>query len=385
MIFSAVPIARILGFEIRVHVSWAVILAIIAVTVEAQVASLAPEVTSPVRWAIGAVVATAFLLSALAHELGHAVAARRAGMPGGPVVRATSSAEPPRPTLEASRPRDEMAAALAGPVVSIAVGVTLLLVALVGELAGGVASAVGRIALVVGVMNVVLGLVNLLPAFPLDGGRVARAVAWERTGDPNRGLRIAASSGRYLGILLATIGVVSILAIDSMDGLMLALGGWFLVSGARAVERTADVEKMLEGIRVGDVMDHDVSGVPPGLTLDTFADQILRSGSSDSVPVMRGLDLLGMIGARAGPPGPPRSMAPDAGRGPHGQRRLVAVRRSRDEPAGGPGAPPAERSRRPARDGGGRADRHRDATGRRGDGARPAAGTQRDVAVSALR
>ena len=297
MSFSAVPIARILGFEIRVHVSWAVILAIIAVTVEAQVASMAPEVTSPVRWAIGAVVATAFLLSALAHELGHAVAARRAGMPGGPVVvyffgGAAST------TLEASRPRDEMAAALAGPAVSIAVGVTLLLVALVGELAGGVASAVGRIALVVGVMNVVLGLVNLLPAFPLDGGRVARAVAWERTGDPNRGLRIAASSGRYLGILLATIGVVSILAIDSMDGLMLALGGWFLVSGARAVERTADVEKMLEGIRVGDVMDHDVSGVPPGLTLDTFADQILRSGSSDSVPVMRGLDLLGMIGAR---------------------------------------------------------------------------------------
>lgn len=294
---SAVPVARIVGFEIRVHVSWAVILAIIAVTVEAQVAELAPTVVPPLRWAIGGIVAAAFLLSALAHELGHAVAARRAGMPGGPVIvyffgGAAST------TLEATRPRDELVAALAGPLVSVAVGGVLLVVAAVGELAGGVAVAIGRIALVVGVMNLVLGLVNLLPSFPLDGGRVIRAVAWDRTGDPNRGLRVAARSGRYLGILLAAIGVVLILTIDPTDGLMLALGGWFLVSGARAVERTADVERMLEGIRVGDVMDHDVSGVPPGLTLDTFADQILRGGSSDSVPVMRGLDLLGMIGAR---------------------------------------------------------------------------------------
>src|SRR5215207_9387197 len=137
---SAVPIARILGFEIRVHVSWAVILAIIAVTVEAQVGSMAPAVASPIRWAIGGGVAAAFLFSALAHELGHAVAARWAGMPGGPVIvyffgGAAST------TLEATRPRDEIAAALAGPAVSIAVGATLLVVALLGELAGGVAIA----------------------------------------------------------------------------------------------------------------------------------------------------------------------------------------------------------------------------------------------------
>jgi Zn-dependent protease/CBS domain-containing protein len=294
---SGVPIARILGFEIRVHVSWAVILAIIAVTVQAQVGSMAPALSSPIQWLIGGLVAAAFLLSALAHELGHAVIARRVGMPGGPVVvyffgGAAST------TLEASRPRAEAAAALAGPAVSIAVGVVLLLIALFGELAGGAAAAVGRIAFVIGVMNVILGLLNLVPAFPLDGGRVIRAAAWARTGDPNRALRIAASSGRYLGILLASIGVVAVIAIDPIDGLMLALGGWFLVSSARAVERTADVEKMLDGIRVSDVMDHDVSGVPPGLTLDTFAEQVLAAGSSDSVPVMRGLDLLGMIGAR---------------------------------------------------------------------------------------
>ena len=80
---STLPIARVLGFEIRVHVSWAVILAIIVVTVESQVELLAPTVEATLRWTVGGVVAAMFLLSALAHELGHAIVARRAGMPGG--------------------------------------------------------------------------------------------------------------------------------------------------------------------------------------------------------------------------------------------------------------------------------------------------------------
>lgn len=294
---STLPIARVLGFEIRVHVSWAVILAIIVVTVESQVELLAPTVEATLRWAVGGIVAAMFLLSALAHELGHAIVARRAGMPGGPVVVFFFGGAA-TPTLEAARPRDEVAAALAGSAVSVGIGLVFLILAGLGELIGGSTVGVGRIALVVGLMNVVLGGVNLLPAYPLDGGRVIRALAWARTGDPNRGLRVAASSGRYLGILLATIGIVSILAIDSIDGLMLALAGWFFVSSARVIERSADVERLLEGLLVGDVMDRDVSGVPPGLTLDTFADQVLQGEAATSVPVMRGVDLLGMIGAR---------------------------------------------------------------------------------------
>jgi Zn-dependent protease/predicted transcriptional regulator len=294
---SALPIARLFGFEIRIHVSWAVILAIIAVTIQSQVGVVAPETDPATRWAVGAVVAAAFLLSALAHELGHAIAARRAGMPGGPIIvyffGGAASA-----TLEATRPRDEVIVALAGPLVSIVIAAVLLAVTGVGEVAGGTALAVGRIALVIGLMNLVLGVANLLPAFPLDGGRVVRGLAWARTGDPNRGLQIAASSGRNLGIVMAAIGIVGIIAVDSIDGLMLTLAGWFLVSSARAIDRTADVERLLEGVNVADVMDRDISGVPPGLTLDTFAEQILRDGPAASVPVMRGLEVLGMIGPR---------------------------------------------------------------------------------------
>ena len=295
---NALPIARLFGFEIRIHLSWAIILAVIGVTAATQVARIAPGMGTAGGWMVGAIVAVAFLLSALAHELGHALAARHVGLPGGPVIvylfggAATSR-------LETTRPRDEVLVAVAGPIVSLLIGAAVMAIALLGELAGvGPMQAIGRIALVIGAMNLLLGGVNLLPAFPLDGGRIVRGLAWARTGDPGRALRIAASSGRYLGILFATAGIVGILLVDSVDGLMLAVCGWFIVSSASAVERSAAVDLALEGISVADVMEHDVSGVPPGLTLDTFADQILDSAAPASVAVLRGPDLLGMVGAK---------------------------------------------------------------------------------------
>jgi Zn-dependent protease/predicted transcriptional regulator len=295
---NALPIARLFGFEIRVHVSWAIILAVIAVTAATQAAEVAPTIGSVGSWLVGGVIAASFLLSALAHELGHAVAARRAGLPGGPViVYFFGGAASTR--LETIRPRDEVVVASAGPLVSLAVGAVLLGFAGLGEVAGqGALQAVGRVAFVIGVLNLLLGTVNLLPAFPLDGGRIIRGLAWARTGDPAKALRIAASSGRYLGIAFATAGIVGIFFVDSLDGLMLAVCGWFIVSSAGAVDRTADIDATLEGISVADVMEHDVSGVPPGLTLDTFADQILDGASAGSVAVLRGPDLLGMVGAK---------------------------------------------------------------------------------------
>ena len=294
---SALPIARLFGFEIRVHVSWAIILAVIAVTVVTQVGTMAPESSATLRWVLGAVVAGAFLLSALAHELGHAIAARRFGGPGKTVVIYFFGGAA-TPTLEMKTPREEVVAALAGPLVSLVIGAILMAVAgLSTALGGDVPEIVGQVALVVGVLNLALGLVNLLPAFPLDGGRVARAIGWARTGEPEQGLRLAARVGRWIGIGLGAVGVVLILTMDSADGLMVALAGWFLVSSSRAVERTAAVDALLRGLRVGDVMDREVKSVPAGLTLDTFAAQVLDSPGG-SLPVVDGTNLVGVLGER---------------------------------------------------------------------------------------
>ena len=294
---SALPVARLFGFEIRVHVSWAIILAAITVSVAGRIEAFEPATSAALRWGVGAAVAAGFLVSALAHELGHALVARRAGLPGGPVVVYFFGGAA-SPVLEAVRPRDEVAVALAGPVVSLAIGVAMLATAgfALGA-GGGPATAVGEVALVIGVLDLILGGVNLVPAFPLDGGRVARGVAWARTGDPTRALRIVAGLGRWIGVGLAIAGTILILTTDSVDGLMLALCGWFLVSSGRQVERTADVERLLEGIRVGDIMEREPDRVPAGLTLDTFADQVLAS-QAGAVSVVRGTDVVGTLGAR---------------------------------------------------------------------------------------
>lgn len=294
---SALPIARLFGFEIRVHVSWAIILAVIAVTVVTQIETMAPASPIAVRWLVGGVVALAFLLSALAHELGHAIAARRYGAPGKTVVVYFFGGAA-TPALEMPTPRAEIVAALAGPAVSVGVGLGLLALAGLGALSRiEPLMPVAQVALVVGVLNLALGLANLLPAFPLDGGRVARAIGWRRAGDPAAGLHLAARIGRFLGIGLAAIGVVMILTLEPIDGLMIALSGWFLVSSSRAVERTAAVDALLAGLRVGDVMDRAVKRIPSGLTLDTFAAQVLDTPGG-SLPVVSGTDLVGVLGER---------------------------------------------------------------------------------------
>jgi Zn-dependent protease len=294
---SGVPVARLFGFEIRIHLSWAIILAVIAVTVVAQVGTADPTIPLAVRWVIGAIIAAAFLGSALLHELGHAIAGRRSGIGGSPIVvyffGGTAT-----PDIDAVRPRDEIVTAAAGPLASLGLGAILLAVAGIGGLVGeGLILAIGQIALVVGVLNLVLGGLNLLPAFPLDGGRIIRGIFWARTGDPLRATRLAARSGRFVGWALVGIGLVTILALDTIDGLMVALCGWFITSASRQVERRALLDELLAGVRVSEVMDADVQGVPPGLTLDTFAGQMLDGSSSPSQPVMRGRELLGMLGA----------------------------------------------------------------------------------------
>ncbi len=300
---SSIPIGRFGGLEVRIHVSWAIILAIIVVSSGAQVGLLDPEAPMLVRWGIGVVVAFLFLLSAMAHELGHALVARRRGVPTDTVVVYFLGAAA-SPELTTTRPRDEIAIAVAGPVVSLGLGMGLLGIAGVAGLLGddGPAVVVGRVAFVVGTLDLALGVLNLFPAFPLDGGRVVRGLAWARSGDARSGLLTAARVGRFMGLLLAGIGIAGIfladlLPIDSIDGLMIALCGWFITTTARNVERRAGIDRLLDGLSVADVMDRDVAGIPPGLTIDTFAGQVLDGSSATALPVTRGTEVLGVIGA----------------------------------------------------------------------------------------
>jgi Zn-dependent protease len=292
---NGVPIARLFGFEIRIHVTWVLILATATVLAETEIESAEPSVPPLTRWAIGAVIAAAFLVSVLAHELGHAVAARARGIDVGPMTLyffgGTASFQ-----TEFDDPRSATIVTAAGPVVSLALAGVIGTIGVALRSVGGlVLDPLGVLLLAIAGLNVLVGGINLVPAYPLDGGRLVRAVAWLRTRDERRGSAFAALVGRAVGWLLIGSGITVMAIEDPLDGLMLAISGWFLSGASRGIERRLMVQDLLQGVRVEDVMDRGVAGVTPNLTLDTFAERLLGNEGS-AVPVVRDDALVGLVG-----------------------------------------------------------------------------------------
>jgi Zn-dependent protease len=294
---NALPVIRTRGIEIRVHVSWLVILVALVVGLAGRAETVAPAMGEVARLAFGGVVAFAFLVSAVAHELGHAVVGRRLRVPAGVAVVYVFGA-PATTVLRATRPRDEIVVAVAGPAVSLALAAASLGAALVMAQSDGAGAVIGaQAAVAIALLNGILGAVSLVPAFPLDGGRIVRGAAWAASGDPAGALRVAARVGRWTGFLLAAAGTALIAFLSPVDGLMLALCGWFLVSSARAIEHSVHVDVRLAGLRISDVMEAIATRVPESLTLDTFADQALDRPDA-CVPVTHGTEIVGWLDAR---------------------------------------------------------------------------------------
>jgi CBS domain-containing protein len=152
---------------------------------------------------------------------------------------------------------------------------------------------------VLAVLNLILGLVNLIPAYPLDGGRIVRAFAWRRTGVERDGWRAAAAAGRTMSVLVIVGGAALIFVGEVTNGAMVVLSGWFLRLSARAIEERVKVNDLIGDLSVGDVMERDGPTVRPGLTVDTFAEQLLDvEVPVTAIPVLAGEEVVGILGVR---------------------------------------------------------------------------------------
>ena len=280
-----IRLGRIAG--IRVGGSWS-LLVIVALLVFGLAGNVFPREYPGLAagWYVAAALAGAllFLSSLLAHELAHALAARRAGVEVhsitfwlfGGVARLTG---------DASRPGASLWIALVGPLTS------LLLAAGFGVLAAGLRAA-GAPLVVAGVpgwlawTNLGLALFNLLPGAPLDGGRVLRALLWWRHGDQDRAARTAARAGQVLGYLMIGFGVAELFAGAGVGGLWLVVLGWFVTGAARAEEQQATARQTLAGIRVADVMTPDPVAAPASATVAELLAHLTSSYRFTSMPVL---------------------------------------------------------------------------------------------------
>jgi Zn-dependent protease len=218
----------------------------------------------------GLLTAVGLLVGVLLHELGHAVIARRAGLKVDGITLSWMGGVT-RIEGDAVRPRSEFAIAGIGPTVSAGIGGLLWLVHTeahslgVGSL---VLAAIGWLAAI----NIVLAIFNVLPAAPLDGGKVMHAAVWAATGDRWKATRIAAGAGIGLGVLLIGLGlVITARHRDPFNGLLIGVLGWWLMASARAELEASGVHRALDGLTMADLM-RPVGSAPGWITIRSFAE-----------------------------------------------------------------------------------------------------------------
>ncbi|AJE39082.1 site-2 protease family protein [Streptomyces nodosus] len=262
-------LGRIAGVRVGVHWSVLFIFAIIAFGLaQGRLPQTYPGRGWAVYWAAGLCTAVVFFASLLAHELAHAVVARRNGVGVDDIVLWLLGGAA-RLRSEASSPGAELRIAGVGPLVSLLLGgLFTLLTWLLGltSVSGVVVEMVGWLAGI----NVLLAVFNALPAAPLDGGRLLRAFLWWRTGDRLRATAGATGAGRVFGWLLVVLGLIVFMRSRSFGGLWLALIGWFLIAAATAEGRQAHMRGVLAGVPVRDAMTPEPLTVSADTTVADF-------------------------------------------------------------------------------------------------------------------
>jgi Zn-dependent protease len=291
-----IPIGRIFGIEIRVQLGWVFVLAIVAYIAVGQLNAVDPTLEEGMAWALGAIVAIGFFISSVAHDLAHAIVARRRGIDVRSIgISFFGGATPLDPS--SPDPGDDAAIAASGPIASLAVcGLCLGGTAVVVAVDNQFTAAAGVLAVLV-FLNLILGLVNLVPAYPLDGGRIVRDLAWRRSGSERSGWRAAWQTGRVTGLVVIGIGVMYLVAQGDMTGAFIAMTGWFFVLSSNSVRDRIRLDDLVGPHVVRDAMEDAPVTVHPGLTIDTFAAQLLDVASPmTAVPVIEGSSVVGLLG-----------------------------------------------------------------------------------------
>jgi Zn-dependent protease len=267
---DTIRLGRLAGVSVGLNWSLLVMVAFIAGGLaDNRFAFEAPGYSATEYALAGGLTAVMLLFGVLLHELGHAVVARRFGMRVDGITLSWMGGVT-RIEGDARSPAAELGIAGVGPLTSAAFGGALWIIRLLVAGAGGgrlTVSALGWLA----VINVVLAVFNLLPASPLDGGRVLHAAVWATTRDRWRAIQVSATAGLWLGSAVVAVGFAVLLrGADPLNGFFISLVGWWLLGSARAERQLGRLRQSLDGVQIREIM-RPVGAAPGWITVRAFA------------------------------------------------------------------------------------------------------------------
>ncbi|MCX7592677.1 MAG: site-2 protease family protein [Fischerella sp.] len=287
-------LGSIFGFEIRVDLSWFLIFFLILWTLTTGIfPGNYPGLSSTTYIGMGVVGTLLFFMSLLAHELSHSFLARAKGIPVEGITLFVFGGVS-RTRMEAETPGDEFQIAGVGPLTSLAIALFCGFLWWVGRNAGW-SITVNGVTAYLATINLMLAIFNLLPGFPLDGGRVFRAIVWKITGNYKKATRIATIGGEVLGYAIIGLGLLQLFGGFVLSGLWLIFIGWFLVNAAEASYQDLLIRSTLEGVPARELMTPYPETVSADLSLQRLVDEYFLHRRYQGFPVTEGDRLVGII------------------------------------------------------------------------------------------
>jgi len=277
---AQVKLGRLFGVQIGLHYTWLLIVLLILLSLAGHWRATHATWGQGVIWALAIGTALFFFAALVAHELAHAVVARARGLPVRSITLFALGGVA-QIEQEAADAKTEFWMGVAGPIMSALIGGVCLGLAWVLGWPVWAEPATPLLAMLVwlGYINVVLAVFNMLPGFPMDGGRVLRAIIWWVTGNAVRATRIATRTGQVVACGFIVLGLLRFLGGAGLGGLWMAFIGWFLLSAARASYAEMELRESFRGVDVGEIMVRACPAIDGHSTIQTFVeDTLLRTG-----------------------------------------------------------------------------------------------------------
>ncbi|MEG3439222.1 site-2 protease family protein [Pannus brasiliensis CCIBt3594] len=259
-----IRVGNLFGIPFYINPSWFFVLGLITLTYGSDLARF-PQLNGGLPWLLGFIAALLLFASVVAHELGHSFVALAQGIE---VKSITLFLFGGLATLgrESKTPLEAFLVAVAGPLVSFLLFGVFLVIGLNLSLSAPIAAILSLLAYI----NLVLGLFNLIPGLPLDGGNILKAIVWQITGNPNKGILFASRFGQFFGWLAIIVGALSIAGVSSIGSPWTLLIGFFLLQNAGLSAQSAKVQDFLSQYTARDVLSIDSPIVPASLSLREF-------------------------------------------------------------------------------------------------------------------